>query len=175
MLYNPCWFNLYWILDQFFHVKWRNRWVKRLFLSSSVYFNSYVYIYIYIIHIYLIHWFMCFFPGRLGYDRFTPAKLYIVWVRLLWPGFGGSMVILLWIFLFKALFCWVVPTKASGTTCERLKPTKHARSESGQDVKCISKTTGANSTYENANGAGDSMHVKEGSQGKEVIMQECYS
>ena len=134
-----------------------------------------IHIYIYIIFIYLVHWFMCFFPGRLGYDRFTPAKLYIVWVKLLWPGFGGSMVILLWIFLFKALFCWVVPPEASGTTCERLKPTKHAISESGQYVKCISKTTGANSTYENANGAGDSMHVKEGSQGKQVIMSKCCS
>ena len=160
------------ILAQFFHVKWRNRWVKRNFLSSGVYFNSYIYI---DIHIYWIHWLMCFFPGRLGYDRFTPAKLYIVWVQLLWPGFGGSMVILLWMFLFKALFCWVVPPEASGTTCERLKPTKHARSESGQYVKCISKTTGANSTYENANGAGDSMHVKEGSQGKQVIMSKCFS
>ena len=138
---------------------------------------EFICIYIYMFYTYLfnslVHVF--FFPGRLGYDRFTPAKLYIVWVKLLWPGFGGSMVILLWIFLFKALFCWVVPPKASGTTCERLKPTKHARSESGQDVKCISKTTGANSTYENANGAGDSMHVKEGSQGKQVIMPECCS
>lgn len=144
--------------------------------SDFFYLQVFILIHMYIfIHIYLIHWFMCFFPGRLGYDRFTPAKLYIVWVKLLWPGFGGSMVILLWIFLFKALFCWVVPPEASGTTCERLKPTKHARSESGQYVKCISKTTGANSTYENANGAGDSMHVKEGSQGKQVIMSKCCS
>ena len=159
------------ILAQIFHVKWRNRWVKRNFLSSGVYFNSYIYIFTYLFNS-LVH---VFFPGRLGYDRFTPAKLYIVWVKLLWPGFGGSMVILLWMFLFKALFCWVVPLEASGTTCERLKPTKHARSESGQYVKCISKTTGANSTYENANGAGDSMHVKEGSQGKQVIMSKCCS
>ena len=72
------------ILAQIFHVKWRNRWVKRNFLSSGVYFNSYIYIFTYLVNS-LVH---VFFPGRLGYDRFTPAKLHIVWVKLLWPGFG---------------------------------------------------------------------------------------
>ena len=163
------------ILDQFFPCQVKKQ-VSERFFYLQVFILIHMYIYIYIFYTYLFNSLVhVFFPGRLGYDRFTPAKLYIVWVKLLWPGFGGSMVILLWIFLFKALFCWVVPTKASGTTCERLKPTKHARSESGQDVKCISKTTGSNSTYENANGAGDSMHVKEGSQGKQVIMPECCS
>ena len=166
------------ILDHFFHVKWRNRWVKRNFLSSGVYFNSYVYIYIYT-HIYrylfnsLVH---VFFPREAWVWPFYSSQVvYSLGETTLAGVWCGSMVILLWIFLFKALFCWVVPLEASGTTCERLKPTKHARSESGQYVKCISKTTGANSTYENANGAGDSMHVKEGSQGKQVIMPKCCS
>ena len=174
MLYNPLVKS---ILEQIFPCQVKKQVSEAnfsIFRCLSSFICIYIYIYI-LSYTYLIHCFMCFVPGRLGYDRFTPAKLYIVWVKLLWPGFGGSMVILLWIFLFKALFCWVVPPKASGTTCERLKPTKHARSESGQDVKCTSKTTGANSTYENANGAGDSMHVKEGSQGKQVIMPECCS
>ena len=148
------------------------RWVKHVFLSSGVYFNSYVYI---IIHIYLIHWFMCFFPREAWVWPFYSSQVVYSLGETTLAGFGGSMVILLWIFLFKALFCWIVPPEASGTTCEWLKPTKHARSESGQYVTCISKTTGANSTYENANGAGDSMHVKEGSQGKQVIMSKCCS
>ena len=72
----------------------------QVFISIHIYiiyiYNIYIiYKYIHIIFIYLVHWFICFFPERLGYDRFTPAKLYIVWVKLLWPGFGGSMVILL--------------------------------------------------------------------------------
>ena len=143
-------------------------WSEIFYLQVFILIHMYIYIYTHI-HTYLFNSLVHVFSSQGG------LGMYIVWVKLLWPGFGGSLVILLWIFLFKALFCWVVPLKASGTTCERLKPTKHARSERGQDVKCISKTTGANSTYENANGAGDSMHVKEGSQGKQVIMPECCS
>ena len=57
----------------------------------QVFISIHIYIFTYLFNS-LVH---VFFPGRLGYDRFTPAKLYIVWVKLLWPGFGGSMVILL--------------------------------------------------------------------------------
>ena len=50
----------------------------------QVFILIHIYIFTYLFNS-LVH---VFFPGRLGYDRFTPAKLYIVWVKLLWPGFG---------------------------------------------------------------------------------------
>ena len=60
------------ILAQIFHVKWRNRWVKRNFLSSGVYFNSYVYIYTYLFNS-LVH---VFFPRE-------------AWV---WPFYSSQVV-----------------------------------------------------------------------------------